>query len=159
MEQRLFYHEQKRLPVTLKYGPTQELLLLAPSTLVLIQHPQTKNWDTTGFIVSFSQNLQEYMVKSGHKQIISNLKFLKPIEVKVYPALRQPVQAPQRPDTPPASTFPVRPDWFQNPHRFTKLNQDVVTPVTPEEEGPRPLTISFGPDVVFTDIPPAFPAA
>ena len=114
-EQRLFNHRQNLLPDKEKYGPTRELPLLAPKTPVRIQNPTSKKWDLTGFIVSFGQNTREYLVRVGHKTMRRNRHFLKKIEVEAVSPVKQPAQAPLRPDTPQSSAFPVQDNWFEKP--------------------------------------------
>ena len=114
-EQRLFNHRQNLLPDKEKYGPTRELPLLAPKTPVRIQNPISKKWDLTGFIVSFGQNTREYLVRAGHKIMRRNRHFLKKIEVEAVSPVKQPAQAPMRPDTPQSSAFPVQDNWFEKP--------------------------------------------
>ena len=106
-ESKWFDHNQKSLPDKDRYGPNRELPLLKPGTPVRIQDPTTKKWDLTGFIQSFGQNTREYMVKSGHKIMRRNRKFLKIITIEAERPVRQPARAPERPETPQSSNFPV----------------------------------------------------
>ena len=58
-EERLFKHQQNKLPEAARNGPQRELHLLKPKTPVRIQNAVTKKWDQTGFVVSFGQNTRE----------------------------------------------------------------------------------------------------
>ena len=151
-EKRIFDHEESLKPDAIRYGPTRELPLLAPSTPVRIQNPLSKKWDTTGFIVDFGQNTREYLVRIGHQTKRRNRKFLKPIEIDAAPSFRQPVQAPPRPSTPISSAFPVTPDWYNKP-TLTDVDNDGRTEKVSELDS-RPRTIAFGPDKILTGTSP-----
>ena len=66
-ERRLFDIEQGKLPDAVKYGPKRELPLIAPNTLVRIQNPTSKKWDSTGTVINFGYNTREYLVSTGTK--------------------------------------------------------------------------------------------
>ena len=96
-----YYSEEKldRHETNKQAGPTKELPLLSPKTLVRIQNPQTKKWDTTGEVLDFGLNRREYMVITGDKIIRRNRHFLKEYTTEATPAWKQPVQVPSNIDS------------------------------------------------------------
>ena len=138
VEKRLKEHRQHQDQC--QTGPKRELPLLHPGQAIRVQDPRSRKWTKTGFVLGFGQNEREYKIKINGILYRQNRKFLKPMNVESTPPLRQPVQAPLLPATPPSSSFPAE-EFFKKPEVMVELSRSP----SPTPSNTSQKSVAFGP--------------